>query len=475
MDARANPIRFGTDGWRGIIAEDFTFPNLRRVAHATTSLIKERARFATPSVLVGYDRRFLSRSFAECVADVFSERGLHVQIASTSMPTPALSVSVTHRKAAWGIMITASHNPALYNGFKLKDAHGRSAPPEITQQIESLLDRVTSDQIPSRKRSLPEFNDDNIYDAYLKSRLDWKLVRSFKARVVFDYLYGTAAGIPERLLKGSALKVFSLHSAEDPLFGGLHPEPIESNLLALQSEVRRRHAAVGIALDGDADRLGVVDERGAYLTPHQVFPLLVLHGIEHKGWRGKIVQAVSLGALGERIAKAYNLPFEEVPVGFKHVAERMLREDILAGGEESGGYAVRGGLPERDGILNGLLFIEMLAARKKSPSRLLKELEKRFGAARFKRVDITLPHPLHDRAAFAQSLVTRVPDRLGGQRVKEVRTLDGIKVILQNGSWVLLRPSGTEPLIRTYAETENATKTNSLLTWAKQLIAGMTP
>jgi phosphomannomutase len=236
-------------------------------------------------------------------------------------------------------------------------------------------------------------------------------------------------------------------------------------------EVRGRRAVVGIALDGDADRLGIVDDRGRYLTPHQVFPLLVLHCIEHKGWKGKIVQAVSLGYLSERIARAFNLPFEEVPVGFKHVAERMLGQDFLAGGEESGGYAVRGGLPERDGILNGLLFLEMLAARRKSPSQLLKELEARFGAARFCRIDIHLQKPILDRSTFAKNVSTRVPDRLAGEAVSEVRTRDGVKVMLASGSWVLMRPSGTEPLIRTYAESENVQKTARLLRWAQQISA----
>jgi phosphomannomutase len=228
---------------------------------------------------------------------------------------------------------------------------------------------------------------------------------------------------------------------------------------------------VGIALDGDADRLGVVDDLGRYLTPHQVFPLLLLHCIEHKGWKGKVVQAVSLGYLSERIARAFDLPFEEVPVGFKHVAERMLDDNFLAGGEESGGYAFRGGLPERDGILNGLLFLEMLAARKKSPSQLLKDMEKRFGPARFRRIDIHLAQPLRNPSHFVQDVSTRVPDRLAGEAVAEVRTRDGVKVMLQSGSWVLLRPSGTEPLVRTYAESDTLSRTETLLKWARKAVA----
>ncbi len=466
MAGHASVIHFGTDGWRGLIADDFTFENLRKISTAAVIYIKS-SRSPGRSVLVGYDRRFLSRRFAEEVARTFSTHGITAQISAQPLPTPAVSFSVVHRKASWGIVITASHNPALYNGFKVKDAHGRSAPPEVTREIEAFLSTVTH---PSQELSNPvsTFDDRTEYERYLRSRLDMKILRTYKARVVFDFLYGVAAGIPERILAGSKLVLSSMHAKVDPLFGGLHPEPIESQLAELKKEVRRRRAIVGIALDGDADRLGIVDDLGRYLTPHQVFPLLIWHCIEYKGWKGKIVQAVSLGYLSERIARAYNLPFEEVPVGFKHVAERMLEGQFLAGGEESGGYAVRGGLPERDGILNGLLFLEMLAARKTTPSQLLKKLEKRFGAARFKRIDIALEQPIQDHASFTQHISGRVPDALAGEPVAEVRTRDGVKIILKSGSWVLLRPSGTEPLIRTYAESDTLSRTNQLLSWAQK-------
>jgi len=468
MAESAEPIRFGTDGWRGIIGDDFTFANLRRVTSATAAYIKTHRADGNGSVLIGYDRRFLSHDFARTTASIFSSEHIPVQVAAYPMPTPAVSFSVVHRKASWGIVITASHNPALYNGFKIKECQGRSAPPEVTREVEAFLAQ-SSPVAATAEDAIGNFDDRRAYESYLKSRLDWKILRSYNGRVVFDHLFGVASGIPERVLAGSKMSLFSLHTAHDPLFGGLHPEPIESQLGDLKREVRKRRAIVGIALDGDADRLGIVDDQGRYLTPHQVFPLLVLHCIDHKGWKGKIVQAVSLGYLSERIARAYHLPFEEVPVGFKHVAERMLKNDFLAGGEESGGYAVRGGLPERDGILNGLLFLEMLAVRKKSPSQLLKELEKRFGAARFKRVDMPLERPIADRAHFVQNVSMRVPDTLAGEPVAEVRTRDGVKIILKSGAWVLLRPSGTEPLVRTYAESDSIRRTDRLLGWARKV------
>jgi len=473
-------IHFGTDGWRGLIADDFTFAQVRRAAAATAAYIKDHPSAAQGPVLIGYDRRFLSKSFAHCAASIFSREHIPVLVSSRPVPTPAISFSVVHRSAPWGIVITASHNPASYNGFKIKESQGRSAPPEVTREIEAYLNIDSSSPAATGRGPMVRqtsggdvigtFDDRAAYEGYLRSRLDWKVLKRHHGRVVFDYLYGVGSGIPERVLKGSKFTLLSLHSEHDPLFGGLHPEPIENQLISLTKVVRARRAIVGIALDGDADRLGVVDDLGRYLTPHQVFPLLLLHCIEHKGWKGKIVQAVSLGYLSERIARSFNLPFEEVPVGFKHVAERMLNNNFLAGGEESGGYAVRGGLPERDGILNGLLFLEMLAARKKLPSQLLKDLEKRFGTARFRRIDIHLTTPILDRSTFARNISTRVPDRLAGEKVLEVRTRDGVKVMLQSGSWVLLRPSGTEPLIRTYAESESLGKTEALLKWARHAV-----
>jgi phosphomannomutase len=470
MITDARPIQFGTDGWRGIIADDFTMDRVRRAAAASARYMQHNHPNGDGSVIVGYDRRFLSRQFAEATANVFASYQIPVRISSTPLPTPAVSFSVVHQKASWGIMITASHNPAPYNGFKIKESHGRSAPPEVTREIEAYLNAPASED-STASVPLVRFDDQKAYAKYLKDQLDWKLLRGFPKTVVFDYLYGVGAIIPETILHGSKIKIHSLHAAVDPLFGNLHPEPIESSLLELCQTVRKQKAVVGIALDGDADRLGVVSDQGVYMTPHQVFPLLVLHCIEHKGWRGKIVQAVSLGYLSERIAREFNLPFEEVPVGFKHVAERMLQPDFLAGGEESGGYAMRGGLPERDGILNGLLFIEMLAARKQTPSQLLHAVEKRFGRACFKRVDIHLKEPIWDRTRFTQETSSRIPEQLIHEPVSEVRTRDGLKIILKSGSWVLMRPSGTEPLIRTYAETDNPQKTEQLLRWAEKAVS----
>ncbi len=460
--AEVEPIIFGTDGWRGVIAESFTFDNVRRVAAATASFFKENP--SSNPILIGYDRRFFSPEFARCAAASFQAEGLKVLVSAGSLTTPALSVCVKARNAPWGIMITASHNPAVYNGFKVKDSYGRSAQPEVTRAIEQRLPPTAGS---AEAAAFSTFNAMPEYLRFLKSRLDLKSILNFKGSVVFDYLHGTASGVPQALLKGSKFRMTGIHEAHDPLFGGLHPEPIEQNLSLLKQEIRLKRASIGLAFDGDGDRLGVVDDRGVYLTPHQVFPLLALHALENRKLPGAIVQAVSLGYLGERIAQEFHRPFYEVPVGFKYIAERMIAEPVAAGGEESGGYALGGGLPERDGILSGLFLLEMMAVTRKRASELIAGMEKRFGRSRFKRVDIHLKNNIPSKEEFVKKVISLLPDRVLGLTIKETRTFDGLKIILQNGWWVLLRPSGTEPLLRTYAETESNSKSKSLLAQAR--------
>jgi len=462
-------IHFGTDGWRGFIADDFTFSNLSRVSHAATAVFKSNSTLGTiPRIFIGYDRRFLSPQFAAFVAKEFTGQGLEVTLSQTAITTPAVSYIVKHRHFDWGISITASHNPALFNGFKVKDRHGRSAPPEITTAIEKAL--PISIPISSPQQD-PEntLNIHSSYVSYLKSHFKVSKSSTLKKSIVLDHLYGVASGIPEAVI-GNFFKIASLHAEHDPLFGGLHPEPIANYVTALQKTVRQTRALVGFAYDGDADRLGVVDDTGTYLTPHQVFPLITLYGIEQRHWKGKIVQSVSMGVLGERIAKAFGMPYEDVPVGFKHIANRILKEPVLAGGEESGGYAFYGGLPERDGILNSLLFLEMLHVTQEKPSVLVKSMEKRFGKVCFHRVDVHLKKSIPNQRDFLQQMQNQIPNHICGKSIERVNTLDGLKIHFSNGSWLLLRPSGTEPLLRTYAESESWKQTHSLLKWAEQWV-----
>ncbi|MBI3292970.1 MAG: phosphoglucomutase/phosphomannomutase family protein [Elusimicrobia bacterium] len=465
----AAEIHFGTDGWRAIIADDFTFANVRRVAHGIATYLPSPAK-----VLVGYDNRFQSEDFAKTIAQVLAQRGLSVVLSRTSIHTPTLSANVVIQKAAAGVMVTASHNPPSYNGIKIKDQTGRPLPEHETRRLEALLHLPPSGTGSNGQTALSIADFLLKYLVYLRRRVDANLIRRLRGTVIVDAMHGVGAGVLDRFLGRSVLRLHTLHPTRDPLFGGHRPEPVEEYLTELLGTVKRRRAHIGIALDGDADRVGIIDDQGRYLTPHQVFPLLVWYLAKEKGWKGKVVQAVSLGYVSERIARTFGLPFEEVPVGFKFIAERMVAEDVLAGGEESGGYGFRGGIPERDGILCGLLFLEMLAATGQRLSQRLHALEGEFGRSSFLRRDLALGQPITDKTQFAKAISQKLPSKLLGQIIKEVRSLDGPKIILSDDSWLLLRPSGTEPLLRTYAESPSRKRSRELLDFAHRLLSSVT-
>lgn len=471
-------IKFGTDGWRGIIAKDFTFSNVRLVAQAVADTIKDPlSKVSTASkgnkkdrspqyrVILGYDRRFQSQEFARQVAQVLLGNGIQASLSDSPVPSPVLSFSVKNQGASLGIMITASHNPYYYNGVKIKTADGTSSGEDLTRDIESHLGKHPVAESRDGLRTISLKPD---YLRQMASSLNSSLKKG-RGIVIVDCLYGCGHGFLEALLPAKRYQVITLHAENDPLFGNINPEPIEANLEALKKTVLQKKALLGIALDGDADRLGVIDDQGVYLPPHHVFPLILYYLTEVKKWHGKVVQAVSLGYLSERIAKAHQCPWEEVPVGFKHVSARFLAEDVLCGGEESGGYAFRGGVPERDGIRCGLLLLEMLAKTGKRLSQLVAQMEKQYGVSRFLREDLHLPGKALDKTKFIETVKQRVPKTLLHQKIQEVRVLDGAKIILESGFWVLLRPSGTEPLVRLYAETDDVKKTQELLNWAKQI------
>ncbi len=465
---KLDPIHFGTDGWRGLIARDFTFDNLRRTADALARALPGRS-----VVAVGYDHRFLSGEFARTAAGVLAARGHRIVLFDRPTTSPALSFSLKALKARAGVMITASHNPAGYNGFKIKAPPGRSADLALTSRVESLLEP----DLPSLMggEDFRSYNPDAGYLAHLLSRREpkcWR--RGAGARVVFDAMHGSGGALGAALWRRLDLKGEILRAERDPLFGGTAPEPIEKNLAPLAEAVRRSRAAVGIAVDGDGDRLGAVDERGDYLPPHAVFPIVLRHLVENRRLRGAVVQAVSLGYVSERVAREHKLPFVEVPVGFKHVADRMAKTRVLWGGEESGGYGVGLWSLERDGLLAGLLLVEAVLASGKALSALRRETAERFGASSFARADLSLKAPVADKAVWVQTILKRIPGKLAGLAVKETRALDGLKIVLTDDSWVLLRPSGTEPLLRTYAESPTPAVTRALLSKAQEWAGGKT-
>jgi phosphomannomutase len=460
----ATPIAFGTDGWRAVIAREYTFANVRRVAAALARTLKESAK-----VVVGYDHRFLSEEFARHAAAVLAGAGHRVSLAGAAMSTPALSFSLKTSRSDAGVMITASHNPPLYNGFKIKLPPGCSADPAFTRRVEEFVD---SDEVPFDERTAPapSFDPAKDYVGFLLSKLDRKFWRSPKAKVTADGMHGPGGRYWGMIFDKLKLKGQVIRGERDPLFGGVAPEPIERYLEALKAAVLAGKSSLGLAVDGDADRLGAVDDKGEYLPPHQVFPLILLHLVKNRKMTGKVVQTVSLGYLSERIAKDYKLPLVEVPVGFKHVADHILKSKVLLGGEESGGYGVGIFQPERDGLLSGLLLLEYVLAEGKPLSVLRGEMEAKYGASKFLREDYPMRSAVTDKAKWAEHLIKHLPAKIGGTPVKDTRTTDGLKIFLEDNSWLLLRPSGTEPLMRTYAESPDLKKTQALLSKAQEMV-----
>jgi phosphomannomutase len=469
----ADPIRFGTDGWRGVIARDFTFQNCRRVAQAIADYVKEeqvkhkgsKSPLSGPMV-IGYDKRFQSDAFAREIAKVLEANQMRPILMAEALPTPAVSY-MTKKLGGVGVMVTASHNPPPYNGVKIK-IDGRAALEPVTKGIESWVDRSAATRATEIK--VKSYRD--VYVQYLKARADLPKIKSkLKKPLVIDYMHGAGTGLMTAVL--NAKNLVEIRAKHDPLFGGVHPEPIEQYLGALSEAVKRNKASVGLALDGDADRFGLIDENGTYLTPCQVFPMIVLYLVEKKKFKGKIVQSVSLGYLAERIAKEKGIPFEQLPVGFKYVAERLAMGEADIAGEESGGYAwvAKGGIAERDGMLTALLFLEMMAVTGKTPSQLWKEVESRYGTSHYKRIDYRIHKAVVDKAIWTSKLVKKLPKKILGTAIKELISIDGLKIILEDGHWLLMRPSGTEPLMRVYAESDKADRTLGLLDMAKKWVA----
>ena len=461
-----NKIQFGTDGWRGQMARQFTFNNVRRVAQAIAEYVKEEPgaiKKSTP-IVIGYDYRFQSDDYAREIAHILDANDLRPILLDETVPTPAISY-LTKKLKALGLMVTASHNPAPYNGIKIK-LDGRAATEDVTAAVESFIDRSNPMRHGKGRIQNKSFRKD--YLSYIRSQINpSSFFGRIKRPVVIDYLHGASAGLFGEMIKSS--KLIEMHSERDPLFGGLHPEPIEENLEALKARVISEKAVIGIALDGDGDRFALIDDKGRYMTPCQVFPMLIEYLVSVKKLKGKIVQSVSMGYLSARLAEAYGLPFEQLPVGFKHVAAQIASGDAVIGGEESGGYAWKGGIPERDGLLTGLLFLEMCAKTKKSPSQLWELIEKKYGKSCFKRIDFKTRRTV-DKETFTKKITKKLTKKVCGSAIAQVLDFDGVKVILEDGHWVLMRPSGTEPLVRTYAESDSPKRTQELLDTAAKWV-----
>jgi len=441
-------IKFGTDGWRGIIADTFTFENLRYAAQATADYFKT-VESRERAVFVGFDVRFQSRAFARAAAEVLAANGFRVIMLDRPYPTPYVSFEVRRRGLVGGVMITASHNPAAFNGFKVKAHFGGSATPEITAKIEANL-QLSGGPPAAGKAAIEVVGPEKHYFDHLRSLVDWDRIAKSRLKVVVDSMHGCGGVILQELLQDTSCTVETIRGNPDPLFGGIHPEPMMPQLEPLGEAVRKTGSDVGLATDGDADRLGIVDETGQYVNTLQTLSLLLLHVYRDKGWRGAVARTVSQSLMVPRIAQKLGLKLYECPIGFKNIGELMLKEEILIGGEESGGIGLSRHLPERDGIFINLLFLDLLAASGKSCTQLIRNMWDEFGEFHYDRRDLHVP--INVGNAVVAKWKDDPPATFAGRKVREVGKLDGSKVFLENDSWILFRQSGTEPLLRVYCE-----------------------
>jgi len=469
-------IHFGTDGWRAVISEDFTFDNLRRVAQAIADFVIEREG-AHSRVVVGFDTRFLSDRYAVEVARVLAGNGLLIDLCSADAPTPVVSFAVKDKRAAGGVMITASHNPPRYNGIKLKASSGGSALPEDTKRVETLLDRgspyslnIADLEAALAARQIVRFDPAPAYEAHLETLLNRSLISSRPGRVVVDAMYGAGRDYIKDYLHNTGWAVTQIRGDMNPGFGGIHPEPILPHLNALVDAVKESNGAFGLATDGDADRTGAVDEDGNFVSPHVIFALALRYLVEVRGLRGSVVKTVSTTRMIDRICKAHDLKVHETPVGFNHIADLMMKDDVLIGGEESGGISIRGHIPEGDGVLMGLLLLEIVAHAGVPLRELIADLQQKYGPHFYARNDLPLARPVSKKDMVAR-LTDGAPARIDGADVVEVKALDGVKYLLSDDSWLLIRPSGTEPVLRVYAESPTRGMVDALLAYGQSVAA----
>lgn len=456
-------IVFGTDGWRGVIARDFTFENLGLVAQATANYVKTLGD--NPTVVVGYDTRFLSAEFAEETAKILAENGVKVFLSDTFSSTPQVSFQTKHKGAQLGVVITASHNPPKYNGYKLKAHFGGPAVPEQITALEKELAKVVENPTKlslknldnyTQNGSITMFDAEADYIAHIRKNVDLGAIQNAGFKVLHDPMHGAGIGILSKILSN----VDAIHNEYNPSFGEVdHPEPIAECLQPLMDKVREGGYAVGIATDGDADRVGAVDEDGNFVDSHRIFVLLMKYLYEDKGLRGSVAKTVSLTTMVNDYCTKNNIPLIETAVGFKYISALMSTQDILIGGEESGGLGTSLHIPERDGVFNGLLLMEMMAVRKKSLKELCDELDEEFGTHRYRRRDV---HVSQEQKEAIMGAAAKNPTQLGKYAVTKTDTRDGFKFFV-DGGWLLIRASGTEPLIRFYSEAENMEKVDEIL------------
>lgn len=459
-------IKFGTDGWRAVIADGFTFANVEKVAQATADYWAANPVPGTKKkVVIGYDRRFLSDKFAARSAEVFAGNDFEVVLTPDPTPTPSVSFAVKQLQAIGGVMITASHNPPSFNGFKLKSHFGGSSESSTCQAVEAYLDRnaVRAQElaggVKSKRISIKDIRP--AHYAALKRLVDFKLIAKSKLRFAHEALFGVGAGCFEELLAGTTCKVTTLNGQHDPLFGGINPEPVEANYKRSAVYLKKHPHDLCLVTDGDADRVGGMDGHGNYLSTHQLICLLLNHLVVNRKGKGRVVKALTTTAMVDKMCARHGLEMIETGVGFKYIAAEMIKGGVLLGAEESGGIGFPGHIPERDGIAAGLMLLEMLATEKVSINKLVANLVKEFGPHHYGRIDTHFP--LEKRGALMEYLKGNPPDKLLKSPLADVKSYDGVKFVAQDSSWLMLRGSGTEPILRIYAEGKSEADARKLL------------
>jgi alpha-D-glucose phosphate-specific phosphoglucomutase len=463
-------IQFGTDGWRGVIAEDYTNENVAKVAHAIARYAV-RAEKPGAGILVGYDTRFGSETFARIAAETVAATGTPVWLATDACPTPAISLLVRLRGAAGGIQITASHNPYRWNGMKYKASYGSSASPAIVAQIEKELKKILRDGIPAlppRKDLIHSLDVRTPYLETLNGLVDWDRLRAAKLRFMIDPVHGAGRGLLRDLFRRNGIECEEIRGTRDPLFGGVNPEPIEPHVEALRRAVRDGRYDAGFAFDGDADRIGAIDSDGTFITPHQIFSILLWHLAGTRKLAGDVAKTFSTTKMIDKIAAQFGRKVWETPIGFKYICDRMLESDILLGGEESGGIGTKLHLPERDAIVSALLLSEVMAWHGKRLGELVAMLHREFGEHHYGRVDLTVKAGQKEKALahFANGKLKRLLD----WPIVRREDLDGVKVYLGEIGWVLVRASGTEHMLRIYSETTQPETTRRVLDEVTSLV-----
>lgn len=464
MSNKPEPVKFGTDGWRGVIADTYIYENIRRVALATALAFKDHPKIKN-GIVIGYDTRFMSAQFAETAARVIADQNIKVILTNSFVTTPTISLLSRDLKCPLGVMITASHNPAIYNGYKLKDEFGGSMEPDEIARVENELKKIGE---VKQGRSVEEleaaglleyFDGRKYFLEYLKKQIDTDLIIGAKLKVIYDAMYGAGQNLINHFIE-----IRQLHGEVNPGFGKNPPEPVEKNLSEIMGDMKKDKYNIGIVTDGDADRIAIIDENGDFLDAQKTFALLLKFLYEIKGMRGKVVRGFSTSDLIKKYCEKNGIELVTVPIGFKHISKIMIHDDVLIGAEESGGIGIKGHLPERDGIYNGMLYMEMIAKTGKSISQMRDELDREFGKYYYKRNDV---HTTEEKkkAALEKCSAKKVGDEIGGKKIISIDPLDGYKFFFDNG-WIIVRASGTEPLLRIYCETTGTDETESVLSKA---------